>query len=384
MAGDMPVNIDFYALFTLLGIVQAVFLSFFFLGIENRNKQFNVFQGWMLICIAASLLEIFLLYTGYIAKLLFLVDFSEAITLLIAPLFYLAVKSLLRGKLGKKEISIHFIVPCLYFLLSLPYLFSAEDIKFNAWVVSYGLHYPLREVEPLWWGAMPVFHLSIFHTRILLPSFGIYFVLALLLLLKAFRNKNENLLFPKTPALRTARAIAVQFLLVLLVATCVKLLKPHDTGDQIIATCISLSIYFISFIVIKNSSFFNQLPLTEEGKYKNSNLSEEDKERIAQLLARIVEEEKLFASPTISLAKLAAAIKCSPHVVSQVINERFDKSFFEWLAEYRIAESKVILKQHPNYKIEEVADQVGYSSKSSFNTAFKKITGMTPSQYRNS
>ncbi len=98
----------------------------------------------------------------------------------------------------------------------------------------------------------------------------------------------------------------------------------------------------------------------------------------------MMEEGKLFTSGDISLAKLAAEIRSTPHVVSQVINEKFGKSFFEWIGEYRIVESKVLLKQHPNYKIEEIANRVGYSSKSSFNTAFKKITGMTPSQYRQS
>ena len=51
-------------------------------------------------------------------------------------------------------------------------------------------------------------------------------------------------------------------------------------------------------------------------------------------------------------------------------------------AEYRIEEAKRLLKEKMNYKVEEIAEQVGYNSKSSFNTAFKKITGMTPSEWR--
>ncbi len=136
--------------------------------------------------------------------------------------------------------------------------------------------------------------------------------------------------------------------------------------------------------MVKNSGFFKQVSLAEDGKYKNSSLSPDDKARIADLLSRMMEEGKLFTSGDVSLAKLAAEIRSTPHVVSQVINEKFGKGFFEWIGEYRIEESKVLLKQYPNYKIEEIADRVGYSSKSSFNTAFKKITGMTPSQYRQS
>lgn len=377
-----PVTLDFYAVFTLLGIVQALFLSVFFLGPGNREKPFNVFQGWMLICVALSLLEILLLYTGYIANVLFLVDFSETLSLLIAPLFYLSVKSLLKGKIYPNEVAAHLIIPALYLLSSLPYLFSSEDVKFNAWVVSYQLNVPLREIDLPWWWSMPLLRLTLFHTNILVAFFCLYFLMVARLLAVALKNRNERLLAPKTQALKTARASTIQFLALLLIVIMVKLLNPNDTGDQIIATCIGLSVYVTSFIVVKNSSFFRQVPLTEEGKYKNSNLSADDKARIADLLSRIVEERKLFASADISLAKLATEIRTTPHVVSQVINEQFGKGFFEWIGEYRIEESKVLLKQYPNYKIEEIADRVGYSSKSSFNTAFKKITGMTPSQYR--
>ncbi|SEL30029.1 helix-turn-helix domain-containing protein [Parapedobacter koreensis] len=381
---NMPVTLDFYAVFTLLGIAQALFLSLFFLGSDNRGKPFNIFQGWMLVCMALSLLEIFLLYTGYIANVLFLVDFSEAISLLIAPLFYLSVKSLLKGRIKKVEIAVHFALPVLYFLSSLPYLFSSEAIKFNAWVTAYDLDYPMQAINEPWWWDSPFFRLTFWHTDILVAGFSVYFVMAAWLLVSAFRHRNERLLAPKTQALKTARASAIQFFVLLLIIIVVKLMNPRDTGDQIIAACISLSIYFTSFIVVKNSGFFKQVPLTDDGKYKNSNLSADDKVRIADLLSRLMEEGKLFTSGDISLAKLAAEIRSTPHVVSQVINEKFDKSFFEWIGEYRIAESKVLLKQHPNYKIEEIADRVGYSSKSSFNTAFKKITGMTPSQYRQS
>jgi AraC-like DNA-binding protein len=70
------------------------------------------------------------------------------------------------------------------------------------------------------------------------------------------------------------------------------------------------------------------------------------------------------------------------HVLSQAINDGLKKSFFEMTAEYRIDEAKRLLKEKPNFKVEEIAESVGYNSKSSFNTAFKKITGQTPSEWR--
>ena len=79
---------------------------------------------------------------------------------------------------------------------------------------------------------------------------------------------------------------------------------------------------------------------------------------------------------------LAQQLGTTIHILSQSINEGLGKSFFEMVAEYRVDEAKKLLIDHPNIKVEEIAEQVGYNSKSSFNTAFKKFTGSTPSEYR--
>jgi YesN/AraC family two-component response regulator len=94
--------------------------------------------------------------------------------------------------------------------------------------------------------------------------------------------------------------------------------------------------------------------------------------------------QKPFLQPSFSLPDLADQMHVTVHQLSQVINEGLGKSFFEMAAEYRIEEAKTLLKEKSNIKIEEIAEQVGYNSKSSFNTAFKKITGKTPSEWRNS
>ena len=83
---------------------------------------------------------------------------------------------------------------------------------------------------------------------------------------------------------------------------------------------------------------------------------------------------------------MAKSINESSHHVSQVINEKLNQSFFELLASHRVDEAKAILKTDLGKKItiEEIAERVGYNSKSAFNTAFKKITSQTPSAYRDS
>jgi len=87
-----------------------------------------------------------------------------------------------------------------------------------------------------------------------------------------------------------------------------------------------------------------------------------------------------------SLSELAKKIGESSHHVSQVMNEKLNKSFFELLASYRIDEAKKILSGDKKGKItvEEVSEMVGYNSKTAFNNAFKKLSGKTPSEFRKS
>ena len=137
------------------------------------------------------------------------------------------------------------------------------------------------------------------------------------------------------------------------------------------------------------SSYYLEASSFLEGpvlKYQKSSLADDNKDRILAAINHQMQQEKYFLSSTASLSGLARSINESSHHVSQVINEKLNHSFFELLASYRIEEAKTILKTDLGKKltIEEVAERVGYNSKSSFNTVFKKITTQTPSTFRDS
>ncbi|MFZ6010478.1 MAG: helix-turn-helix domain-containing protein, partial [Bacteroidota bacterium] len=143
-----------------------------------------------------------------------------------------------------------------------------------------------------------------------------------------------------------------------------------------------ISVYLNSFGVIRQSGFFRQATLDDIQKYKGSLVTGDQQQNILQKLRQVMQAEKPFLSPDFSLPELAKQIGTTTHILSQVINEGLGKNFFEMTAEYRVDEAKRLLIQKRNIKVEEIAEQVGYNSKSSFNTAFKKITGKTPSEFR--
>ncbi len=92
-----------------------------------------------------------------------------------------------------------------------------------------------------------------------------------------------------------------------------------------------------------------------------------------------MENEKLFLKQDLTINKLASYINVSRTYLSQVINELFQKNFNTLVNEYRIKEARDMLIENKNMTIEGIANEVGFRSKSSFNSAFKKYTGVTPS-----
>jgi YesN/AraC family two-component response regulator len=183
--------------------------------------------------------------------------------------------------------------------------------------------------------------------------------------------------------LKNFRVGTIQISLTILLTLLVKAFHPNDTGDHIFAAYMAIAIYITSFRVMRSSGFFKAPALTEADRYRNSQLAPDLQNSVLQKLKKIMMEEKPFLSPEFSLPELAEKIGTTVHVLSQVINSGLGKSFFEMTAEYRVEEAKSRLVRQKNIKVEEIAEQVGYNSKSSFNTAFKKITGVTPSEFRN-
>ena len=96
-----------------------------------------------------------------------------------------------------------------------------------------------------------------------------------------------------------------------------------------------------------------------------------------------LQKEKIYRQNDISLEILSNKLDTTRHNTSQVINEHFNLNFFELINKYRIAEALDILQSdtHNNLNIIDVAYEVGFNNKVTFNKSFKKIISLTPSQY---
>ena len=94
--------------------------------------------------------------------------------------------------------------------------------------------------------------------------------------------------------------------------------------------------------------------------------------------------EKPYLDAELSLQKLATGLGLPDKQVSQLINQQLGKHFFDYINEFRINDAKSLLKDQLDLTVLEILYEVGFNSKSSFYTAFKKETGQTPTNYRKS
>ncbi|WP_068311314.1 helix-turn-helix domain-containing protein [Aliiruegeria sabulilitoris] len=121
-----------------------------------------------------------------------------------------------------------------------------------------------------------------------------------------------------------------------------------------------------------------------KARYSRSGLTEERAETITERLERYMRAERPYLDPELTIEKLAKRMAVPRHHVTQVINERHGKNFYLFVNEYRIEAVKRAMRapEGADRTLLDIAYASGFNSKSTFNTAFKRLTGMTPSQYR--
>lgn len=121
---------------------------------------------------------------------------------------------------------------------------------------------------------------------------------------------------------------------------------------------------------------------------KNEQLAVSEKEYNEELLKlqQYMTEEKPFLDPSLTIQDVSKDIAIPVRDLSLLINHKLQQHFYDFVNTYRIEEAMEILKDATKSKMTvlEILYEVGFNSKSSFNTAFKKHTGDTPTVYRKS
>ena len=141
------------------------------------------------------------------------------------------------------------------------------------------------------------------------------------------------------------------------------------------------------FLDPRVSSSIQQVPeasVADRQKYQKSGLSQEKAAEYLDHLLTFMEAKKPFHDNGLTLNQLAEMVNLTPHNLSEILNTLLGKNFFDFINSYRVNEVKAALQDatKSHLTLLAIAFDAGFNSKTAFNTIFKKSTGKTPSEYR--
>jgi AraC-like DNA-binding protein len=148
------------------------------------------------------------------------------------------------------------------------------------------------------------------------------------------------------------------------------------------------SFYIASFAISQREIFpYRKEELADINEIINKNTQNEPIEEVSEISKKKLEElfliKKPYLEPDLTLPKLAEMMQMTTHELSGLINNGFQKNFYHFINGYRIEEWQRLLEdsKEDSVNILGIAYDSGFNSKTTFNTAFKAYTGMSPTEY---
>ena len=145
---------------------------------------------------------------------------------------------------------------------------------------------------------------------------------------------------------------------------------------------LSFTSFILAYFAMSQPEVFKKDPA--EGRYEGSTLTVRQLDRLEKELAELMANARPYLDPQLSRQQLAEQLGLPPKDLSRLVNERFRQNFFDFVNSYRVAEFQRLAGKKENQRLTllAIAFEAGFNSKTTFNTAFKKRTGMTPAEYK--
>lgn len=175
----------------------------------------------------------------------------------------------------------------------------------------------------------------------------------------------------------------------LYVAVLMFLGKSTENLWYIMWIALSIIIYWIGHVGIYKFGVMEEIKKIRSHSLDRSSIvvvTNKQKSEHLTLFENLIINKKYFLDPELTLDKIADELNLSKSHLSRLINKELQTSFPDYINGLRIKEAQYYLK-HPdfsNYTLVAIGLEAGFASKTTFNNTFKKVTGMTPSEFRNS
>ncbi len=372
----MVPSFDWLSILMLIGSSHSLVLSIIMFSLRREKRTANRIFGTILLIFALSIFWEALWQTGHIANFPHLAQFLAPLMFLFAPLFYLYVRAFTESSFTiPRRFLLHLIPSLLCAIYFAPVYFMSAADKL-AYVQNQRVGQCSMCEFVLWMTVLQI-----------LP----YLVVTARILHRHGKSLNQSIHSIEHRGCIWLRNIFFTVSAIWLATCILHLVKPGIAAEKIIWLLISLDIFVIGYMALLFPEVFagptsgvDSANGSPARKYKRSSLTPELAQTYLTRLQTVMLDEKPYLESDINMQQLAARLAMSSHHLSQIINEKLGLNFFEFINDHRIAEAKRRIADPANHNLNlaEIGLEVGFNSISSFNAAFKKHAGMTPSNYR--
>lgn len=372
-------KLSFLEVIAAIAIFVSLLLAMFLLTVKTERKLENrLFAAFLIInAIDISGLFMHLFVDSYNLK-----AFKISAYLLVMPLFYLYVNAVCYADFTLKRKHLLHLIPFIVVnLILVPRLYLAEGAAKEAFF------------KVMWHSPEMFFYQAIGELQ-----FFFYIVAVFLVLKKHKKIYLENYTNPNTLLYKWISQLTKTFLFLHVFIVLKNIVRYTQDKDLFIwlnivmGTVVLLVACWFVLKTLNHPELFRRInstiqpvkdfAATPETEHKTD---EAKKNQIEQLKSFMVEKEP-FLNPSLTIHELADQVKIPVRELSLLINHHINQHFFDFVNEYRIKKAMTILKDSAKkeYTVLEILYEVGFNSKSSFNTSFKKYTNQTPTAFKNS
>ena len=333
------------------GLLHGVLFAFYLIAVKKKKTLSNLLLGLILIFMAFRIGKSVMLYFGNDLEPVF-IFIGLAFLLVIGPLLKWYVFSMIHPgfRLHRRSVALEMLPFVLFFCASL--FVTKQWFESSEWVV-------------------PIF------------SAGLIFIYLHLLFYifhswRAFR-KVEKIKITQGTQTRSQKALLYWIRLVLLGNMVIWISYVLNILDEAVPYIVGPIMYSLVIYYLSYKAFKLKATDMDGSVFETSN-----DEILFRRIEKIVHDENMYLDSDLTLAKLSKQLGNSKQQISSVINEYAQRNFNDYINYFRIRDAKKLLEEEHSekYTISSIAFDMGFSSLSSFNSAFKKFEGITPSAYR--
>ncbi|WP_210150177.1 helix-turn-helix domain-containing protein [Chryseobacterium scophthalmum] len=370
---------SFLEIAAFTGIFLVLFLALFLLTVKTKHKLANWLLAFFLFTNAVDACKF--LMRDFPVNFINLEAFRWSINYVVPASFYLYVLSVCFSKFRLKPKHLWHTIPFIAFNLYMTYGIYIEDRASKINFINALSESPI----------MQFFHI-LFEVL-----FQVYFIASFLVIRKSKTVYLENYTNPNISILNALYKITILYYVLhflVLIRWLVTFFFGVGELRQWIVILDGFAFFFCTcwylFVALNKPEFFRGVnaqlkPIVELiPKQKPSPAIDDQKNKQILALKEFMIEKEPYLDSSLTIQDLAEQVKIPVKDLSALINLYMNKHFFDFINEYRIEKAKEILKDssQKDVTILEILYQVGFNSKSSFSTSFKKYTGKTPTDFR--